>query len=85
MSVHSSRGRAWETTRKRVLERDGHVCQICLEAEATEVDHVVPRVLGGDDQDSNLIAACKRCNARKGARILQRITWLSPRWFGDVA
>jgi hypothetical protein len=34
--------------------------------EATHVDHVIPRRLGGDDSMDNLQALCKRCNLAKG-------------------
>ena len=30
------------------------------------VDHVIPRCAGGDDDPSNLVAACRTCNQRKG-------------------
>lgn len=32
------------------------------------LDHVVPVSLGGDSRASNLVACCRDCNARKGAR-----------------
>lgn len=67
---------AWafdSTTRQRlralVLERDGFRCQIrgpaCL-GVADQVDHIVPRALGGPLWDpANLRAACHRCNASR--------------------
>ncbi len=56
--------------RYEVLRRDGHRCRYCgLTAEATAltVDHVVPVALGGGDEPSNLVTACKDCNAGKAA------------------
>lgn len=53
--------------RRSILERDGHLCQLCREAPATEVDHIVPRVRGGSDDPANLQAACRWCNAQKNA------------------
>ena len=50
--------------RKRVLERDDHVCQYC-EDEATTVDHVIPKSKGGSHREHNLVAACERCNSLK--------------------
>jgi len=32
------------------------------------VDHVVPKMLGGDDNPENLCAACYRCNEFKGSK-----------------
>jgi 5-methylcytosine-specific restriction endonuclease McrA len=62
----------WRTrTRKTVLDRDGHECQIRgprCEGVATEVDHIVPHVFGGDSALDNLRAACKPCNAAAGSR-----------------
>jgi 5-methylcytosine-specific restriction protein A len=55
----------WRKIRQRVLTRDQHTCQRCG-LEATHVDHIVPRKLGGDDSMDNLQALCKRCNLSKG-------------------
>lgn len=32
-----------------------------------EIDHVIPRSAGGSNDPSNLVAACRDCNASKGA------------------
>jgi hypothetical protein len=56
-----------------ILERDNWTCKICGSATpkglrgtvhdlAPEIDHIVPRSRGGDDEDSNLRCACRRCN-----------------------
>ena len=54
--------------RYEVLRRDGNRCRYCG-ADADEspltMDHVVPVALGGSDDPSNLVAACKDCNAGK--------------------
>ncbi len=67
---------AWRRVRLVVLERDGWRCRIrgarCL-GKATEVDHVVPLVHGGDALDpSNLRASCKPCNAGRSNRRVRR-------------
>jgi hypothetical protein len=59
----------WPTIRMWVIERDGHVCQTCELRQATEVDHVWPRRLGGEDHIDNLKAICGPCNKTKGARV----------------
>lgn len=55
--------------RFEVLRRDGHRCRYCggsVESGAVlTVDHVVPVALGGGDDPSNLVAACRDCNAGK--------------------
>ncbi len=55
-------------TRKNVLRRDEHRCQYCGNREALTIDHVFPRSRGGKDTWENLVAACSRCNSRKGNR-----------------
>lgn len=54
--------------RYEVLRRDNHQCQYCGGAApdvVLTVDHVIPVALGGSDDPSNLVAACKDCNAGK--------------------
>lgn len=56
--------------RYEVLRRDNFACRYCgLKASDTElvVDHVMPVALGGSDEPSNLVAACRDCNAGKAA------------------
>lgn len=63
-------GRAGETLRDRVLRRDGCRCVYCGEQfppEALTLDHVQPRLRGGDQSEGNLVAACGPCNADKGS------------------
>jgi len=60
------RTRQWKRQRKLVLSRDQYLCTYCGDT-ATCVDHVVPRVAGGDDSLDNLVAACLQCNTRKGS------------------
>lgn len=54
-------------SRSGVLERDGRRCGYC-EGHATTVDHIVPRSRGGGNTWTNTVAACDRCNQRKGCR-----------------
>lgn len=56
--------------RHAILERDGHTCQYCGATAPDvklQIDHVVPKTLGGKDDPDNLIAACEACNSGKGA------------------
>ncbi|HSL57042.1 MAG TPA: HNH endonuclease [Acidimicrobiales bacterium] len=59
-------------SRRAVLARDDHECQYCG-AVADSIDHVVPRSRGGAHQWDNVVAACRRCNAAKGDRLLADI------------
>ncbi|HUW08247.1 MAG TPA: HNH endonuclease [Anaerolineae bacterium] len=57
--------------RRTVLARDGFSCQYCgRQPERSELtlDHVLPRCRGGKSSWENLVAACRRCNGRKGDR-----------------
>lgn len=56
--------------RFEVLKRDGHRCRYCgatAEDEKLTVDHVIPVVLGGSDDPSNLATACAPCNSGKSS------------------
>jgi 5-methylcytosine-specific restriction endonuclease McrA len=82
-----SRGPAW--SRAGVLARDGRRCGFCGGAAGT-VDHVLPRSRGGENTWENTVAACGRCNNRKGnrtpaeARMPLRRTPVAPTWMTHV-
>ncbi|MEZ5092852.1 HNH endonuclease [Nocardioides sp.] len=54
-------------SRRGVLLRDGHRCAYCG-SRASTIDHVLPRSRGGAWTWANTVAACERCNHRKGNR-----------------
>lgn len=60
---------AWRKRRKRILERDKYLCQVCLAlgivTPATQVDHIVNKAAGGTDDDDNLQSICDPCHAPK--------------------
>ena len=58
--------RSWRQIRRQVLQRDAYTCHYCS-GVANTVDHRVPVTYGGTDDPSNLVAACSRCNRRKGS------------------
>ena len=66
--------RRTSVTRRAVLRRDNHRCAYCAGAADT-VDHVVPRSRGGRHEWDNVVAACRRCNGRKGDRTLAELGW----------
>jgi len=56
--------------KKNILRRDGYTCQYChRRGERLTVDHIMPRSRGGDTSWTNVVAACLRCNLRKGNRL----------------
>jgi hypothetical protein len=55
-----------------LARRDGPLCRGCRVTPANvldlEIDHVMPRALGGNDCMSNLQLLCGPCNRRKAAK-----------------
>lgn len=54
--------------RWKILARDSFACQYCgarAPDAQLEIDHIHPSSQGGSDDESNLIVACRRCNAGK--------------------
>ena len=56
--------RRWRKLRERILARDGNTCQICQSTENLQVDHIISRVDGGQNNESNLQVLCKVCNLK---------------------
>ena len=54
----------WKKLRLQVLRRDAYTCSYCGDV-ADQVDHVVPKVKGGEDTLENCVACCRSCNLRK--------------------
>lgn len=83
MSGHTSRGKAWNELRLQVLNRDGWRCVYCAR-EANEADHVVAKANGGQDELSNLVAACRTCNGTKADRTTVRLNYVNTRWLDSL-
>lgn len=65
-------GSAWRKKRAAVLKRDRHLCQ-CENCKgrrliASEVDHILPKHLGGTDDLDNLAAINTDCHKAKTQR-----------------
>lgn len=57
--------------RRNIYARDHNTCQYCgckFSTKELTIDHVVPRVQGGEHTWDNLVCACVKCNSRKGGR-----------------
>ncbi|MBI3649410.1 MAG: HNH endonuclease [Actinobacteria bacterium] len=59
-------------TRRAVFARDGWICQYCG-TPAENLDHVIPRSRGGEHVWENVVAACRRCNAKKENHLLTEV------------
>lgn len=62
-----------ETTREQVRRSFNNHCAYCQIAQRhyynkLEIEHILPKVLGGTDDSANLCLACRLCNSNKGER-----------------
>jgi len=67
--------------RDEVFARDDYRCVYCgqpFPAEELTIDHVQPRVRGGDSSAGNVVTACGGCNALKGHRRLSEFLAAEP-------
>jgi 5-methylcytosine-specific restriction endonuclease McrA len=58
-------------SRKNVLVRDGYKCQYCGDEFTSgdlTIDHIIPKVQGGSNEWTNIVACCRDCNVKKGGR-----------------
>ena len=62
-------GNDWDIIRAKVLKRDKCQCQECLLSgiftRASEVDHIIPKTLGGANALNNLRSLCYNCHLEK--------------------
>ena len=63
--AHTSNGK----TRERIFARDGRTCTKCGSTENLQLDHIIPVIKGGMDNDENLQVLCRACNSSKSAKI----------------
>lgn len=57
----------YKANRLRVLKAAAYTCYYCGDY-ATTVDHVIPVIRGGTNDEFNLVACCSRCNSSKQDR-----------------
>lgn len=78
-SIMACKGKVYNKVRKEppltngaLFRRDQNLCLYCgndFNERDLSRDHVIPISRGGKDAWTNVITACKRCNARKGNRL----------------
>ena len=62
-------------TRRLVRERAGNCCEYCLLPQrlsplaSLQIEHVIPKKHGGNDDLENLALACIDCNLHKGTNV----------------
>jgi 5-methylcytosine-specific restriction endonuclease McrA len=60
-------------SRHNIFKRDGGRCQYCGTNKDLTIDHVIPKSKGGKSTWTNLVTACKKCNARKSDHSLEKV------------
>ncbi|MFI6493426.1 HNH endonuclease [Streptomyces sp. NPDC050564] len=92
LRIPTPRGPLPSWLREAVLTSAGGWCTYCgsMGVRAEVVDHVVPLEQGGADDITNLVPACRSCNASKRDRApeqwrksLERRHYGPPRWWDE--
>lgn len=55
--------------KRRLMRRQDNTCVYCAHrriATSMDIDHIIPVVRGGSNDENNLQVICRRCNQRKG-------------------
>ena len=60
-------------SRTNIFKRDQFLCQYCGKSNDLTLDHVIPRSRGGKSIWTNLVTACRSCNAKKGDHLIGEI------------
>ena len=63
-------------SRRNVYLRDDYTCQYCgrrMAGKDLNLDHVMPRALGGKATWENLVTSCRRCNCTKGSALPEEV------------
>ena len=63
----------WQKKRSKVL-LEFPMCVQCGSKDSLEVDHIVPKALGGSDDDKNLQVLCNKCHKKKSSKDADRIS-----------
>ncbi len=72
--ARKARAIPWLALRDMAFERDGYQCTYCGDqAGPFEIDHIIPRVRGGENVLENVAVSCRRCNRSKKDREAPRL------------
>lgn len=76
-------------SRSNIYKRDQYTCQYCGAKPGTAeltIDHIIPRVRGGQSTWTNCVLACVKCNRRKADKPYQAVPMhlaklpVKPKW-----
>lgn len=48
--------------RKYIYKRDGYRCVVCDSTDGLQIHHFIPRGIGGQTHEENLVTLCWRCH-----------------------
>lgn len=61
-------------SRRSVFARDNFTCQYCgVTGKDLTIDHVIPKRMGGGMTWENLVTCCRRCNTKKGDKLMDKV------------
>jgi glutaredoxin len=66
--------------RQSIYEAWNYKCVYC-KADATSLDHIIPRFKSGSNNRNNLVPACRTCNTNKASTKME--DWYSQQEFFD--
>ena len=78
-------GHSWQLLRRRILDRDNYICQICGRAGSRfEIHHLDGKRIDGRQNDSpeNLQTQCRSCHIQTHGERLTRVKQPGPDWGG---
>lgn len=68
-AARDARAIPWLVLRDMAFARDGYRCTYCGdEVGPFEIDHIIPRIKGGENILENVTVACRSCNRSKKDR-----------------
>lgn len=64
----------YKPTRQAIYLRDNHTCYWCGKSEEDGIqlslDHLTPWIFHGADNHRNLVTCCRKCNSKRGDKLL---------------
>jgi len=64
-------GDSYRVHTSMVMARDKSRCVYCGSEDNLVIDHLIPLLLGGDNEPDNLVAACRKCNSGKAGKLFE--------------
>lgn len=59
----------WKAIRRRVLERDNYLCQLCSSIVRPQVHHIIPYRYSQSHAKENLVTLCRPCHSREELKV----------------